>query len=48
MNSGAEVIDRKQRIRDRYRGVDTSELFHMMDIKWCEKNCSLTSGTRQL
>ena len=25
MNSGAEVIDRKQRIRDRYRGVDTSE-----------------------
>lgn len=26
MNSGAEVIDRKQRIRDRYRGVDTSEL----------------------
>ena len=26
MNSGTEVIDRKQRIRDRYRGVDTSEL----------------------
>lgn len=26
MSSGTEAIDRKQRIRDRYRGVDTSEL----------------------
>ena len=26
MGSGTEAIDRKQRIRDRYRGVDTSEL----------------------
>lgn len=28
MSSGTEAIDRKQRIRDRYRGVDTSELVH--------------------
>lgn len=26
MSSGTEAIGRKQRIRDRYRGVDTSEL----------------------
>ena len=26
MNSGTEAVDRKQRIRDRYKGVDTSEL----------------------
>ena len=26
MSSGTVAIDRKQRIRDRYRGVDTSEL----------------------
>ena len=26
MSSGTEAIDRKQRIRDRYRGVDTSDL----------------------
>lgn len=23
-------------------------IFTREDIKWCEKNCSLTSGTRQL
>ncbi|MEQ2712716.1 hypothetical protein [Hominisplanchenecus faecis] len=28
MSSGTEAIDRKQRIRDRYRGVDTSELVY--------------------
>ena len=26
ISSGAEAADRKQRIRDRYKGVDTSEL----------------------
>ena len=26
IGSGAEAADRKQRIRDRYKGVDTSEL----------------------
>ena len=26
ISSGTEAVDRKQRIRDRYRGVDTSEL----------------------
>ena len=26
ISSGTEAVDRKQRIRDRYKGVDTSEL----------------------
>ena len=31
ISSGAEAADRKQRIRDRYKGVDTSELEVMIN-----------------
>ena len=34
IGSGAEAADRKQRIRDRYKGVDTSELEVIRQKLW--------------